>query len=1249
MNDITVRSRHPGSMKPAFLWAFLPTLVLLLIAPFVGNAGAVTDITSSGLGTDVPLLPPSDGVYDITGGTRPGGGSNLFHSFGDFSIDQGDIANFLNDSGLTTTNIIGRVTGGNISDIDGIIQTSGFGNANLFLVNPSGIVFGPHGSFNVGGSVSFATAQYLRLFDGVNSANFYANPANDGLANSVFAMAPVVDFGFLSPAAYGFLTAPDPSATITVLGSTLSVLPGQSISLVGGDISIQAASLRAQSGHLNLVSVASPGEVLLSSFDTGSFATMGTVTIEDGALLDVSGQLVGQGQSGTVLVRGGQLVMDASMILANTVGAVDGARTAVDIQVSHDVALSNGSLIITKTSGPGRGGDVQLIASTIQLDGASIQSVTTGDGHGGDISIINAQSVSLTNGAQIVSDTQGRGAGGNITIAATNTDSSVTITGSDGTGTLIGVMNPFVGSVTSGVFSTASGEGHGGQITIKAPNVTLDSDGTIATFNSGVGAGGDIAIKSTTVKVGLTREAWIFSITGLDSTFAPVDSGDGGNITIQGLSGAADSEATLVTLSSGALITSIAGGPSNGGDIFITSGDVQLDGGASIVSGFTGVGDGGNITVNVGTLSLANSAAIKSLNESVRLGQGGDITVQGLPGATNNAATLVTLSSGANITSITDGPDRGGHILITSGKLELDGDASSINSATSGSGDGGNITAKVDSLKLMNFASISSKTSSLEFGRGGDITVQGLPGATNNAATSVTLTDESRIATEAFESGDGGQVAITSKYLTMDNSIITTATDKTGDGGDIVVNVLEARLSDRSKVFSTTKGGAGEGGSVTVQGLGEDKSKADSFTVLNQSGIISTSTGEGRLGNIEVYAKTVSLTDVGVIQVGTQQDTGRTAGEVVIVADSISISGDSSIRNQVQAADAGQVTLTADRLTLDNGTIEVSTHGIGDGGNVVLNVGSMSLANGSTITSSSFSADPGAGDAGDVSIMALGAFTSNASTIATSAEHAKSGDILINAQSVLLSNGTLISANSNAPFSPGGEGDAGNVTIISGSNVVMQNSSVTTEASRASGGSIEINASDAGMIQLTNSKVSTSVGGVADESDGGNITIDPQFVILQNSQIIAQAFAGAGGAINIIATSAFIANPASIVSASSTLGISGTINIQSPLQNVGEELTPLSEEFSNAAALLAQQCAARAADGKFSTFVVAAREGLPVEPGGFLASPSLTAELVASRFSERDSHHQLSAVTGLFPQYAARPIQLAKLGNACHQ
>ena len=245
--------------------------------------------------------------------------------------------------------------------------------------------------------------------------------------------------------------------------------------------------------------------------------------------------------------------------------------------------------------------------------------------------------------------------------------------------------------------------------------------------------------------------------------------------------------------------------------------------------------------------------------------------------------------------------------------------------------------------------------------------------------------------------------------------------------------------------------------------------------------------------------------------------------------------------------------------------------------------------------------------------------------------------------SLTLANHAVITSSSG----PQASGNAGNITIQSGSNVVMSNnSSITTEAINASGGQIKITAPE--MIRLTNSQISTSVhdgtGG------GGNITIDPQFVILQNSQIIAQAFGGQGGAIDIIATSAFIADPLSIVDASSTLGISGTVNIQSPLQNVGGELTALTQEFSSAAALLAQQCAARAADGKFSTFVVAAREGLPGEPGGFLASPSLTtAELLGSRLSGLDPQTQLSAVTGLFPKYDARPIQLARFGDACHR
>ena len=253
MDESTAQSRHPDSLRQAFLWAVLPTLVLFLIAPSVGDAQqqvVTTHITSTVLAQLISLQPPSD-----QGSTTLPEGPDREMAPTSFTASETLVSEAVTSPISSTTptiqtsNIIGRVTElgvAHTSYIYGTIQTTDFGNANLFLVNPSGFVFGPHGSFDVRGSVSFSTAQYLRLSDGVNSANFYANPASDGLVNSILVVDPVVSFGFLSsaaPAAYGFLTAPDPSATITVQGSALSVLPGQSISLVGGKVVIQGSTL----------------------------------------------------------------------------------------------------------------------------------------------------------------------------------------------------------------------------------------------------------------------------------------------------------------------------------------------------------------------------------------------------------------------------------------------------------------------------------------------------------------------------------------------------------------------------------------------------------------------------------------------------------------------------------------------------------------------------------------------------------------------------------------------------------------------------------------------------------------------------------------------------------------------------------------------------------------------------------------------------------------------------------------------
>ena len=324
-------------------------------------------------------------------------------------------------------------------------------------------------------------------------------------------VAPVAAFGFLGP---------EPPAPITVQGSMLPVPEGQSLSLMGGDITLQAepfedgtmqaASLRAPGGQLNLVSVASPGEMLVPSLQTGpningtSFTTMGTVTLMEGTTLDVSGQIdefgspIGNGNSGTVFVRGGQLVMDTSAILASTVGAVDGASTAVDVQVSHDVALSNGAAIITTTSGPGRGGDVHMTADSLTLENGSgiITETFFGEGVGGDL-ILNVGTLHLLGGlfggSLIVSSnsnfndgTDLGSAGGNVTVQANSVVLSGPNTGivSDSTFGVPGdlTVNAETLTITNGAVigaGSSQSTAPAGAVTITADSVVIAAGGQI--------------------------------------------------------------------------------------------------------------------------------------------------------------------------------------------------------------------------------------------------------------------------------------------------------------------------------------------------------------------------------------------------------------------------------------------------------------------------------------------------------------------------------------------------------------------------------------------------------------------------------------------------------------------------------------------------------------------------------------------------------------------------------------------------
>src|SRR5262249_13503965 len=154
-----------------------------------------------------------------------------------------------------------------------------------------------------------------------------------------------------------------------------------------------------------------------------------------------------------------------------------------------------------------------------------------------------------------------------------------------------------------------------------------------------------------------------------------------------------------------------------------------------------------------------------------------------------------------------------------------------------------------------------------------------------------------------------------------------------------------------------------------------------------------------------------------------------------------------------------------------------------------------------------------------------------------------------------LSNGATISAQSI------GTGNAGDIRITGAETILLRgNSAVTTEATQASGGNIEVNAQS--LVRLRDSRLTASVFGGPD-TVGGKVTIDPEFIILENSQITARAIEGQGGKIQLT-TGVFLANPLSSVNASSDIGIDGQVDIRAPVSNLSGLVTPLSPGYAGA-------------------------------------------------------------------------------------
>src|SRR5438132_240994 len=188
----------------------IAALLILGAHPLLG--GVVLD---GSFGTRGPLPGPN---FMITAPMGRLVNTNLFQSFSQFNLINTESATFTGPS--TVHNILARVTSGGPSSIDGAVNSS-IPGANLFFLNPAGVMFGAHAQVNVSGSFAVSTANYLKLADG--------GKFNTSLGGrDVLTSAPVSAFGFLT-------SAPAP---VSITGSTLNVASQKSFSLVAGDITM---------------------------------------------------------------------------------------------------------------------------------------------------------------------------------------------------------------------------------------------------------------------------------------------------------------------------------------------------------------------------------------------------------------------------------------------------------------------------------------------------------------------------------------------------------------------------------------------------------------------------------------------------------------------------------------------------------------------------------------------------------------------------------------------------------------------------------------------------------------------------------------------------------------------------------------------------------------------------------------------------------------------------------------------------
>jgi filamentous hemagglutinin family protein len=1146
-------------------------------------------------------------IFNITGGTQAG--RNLFHSFQQFSIPTGGKAIFNN--GLDIQNIFSRVTGGSVSSIDGVIQANG--TANVFFLNPNGIVFGKNASLSIGGSFVATTANAIQFG---NLGTFSASVPNSPALLTVNPSALLYNQIAAGASIQYSLQA---SANGNVVG--LQVPAGKSLLLVGGDVTIDGGRLRANGGHVELGGLVSPGTVGLGvngnnlSLSFPLQSTRGSVSLLNGANVSVS---AGGGGSITVNASNLNITGGSSLIagIGQGLGNVGAKAGDITINATGDIKLDgSGSRIADNvgvnnqnSSTKGNGGNIEINTNQLELTkGAQLQTTTFAQGNAGSVIInatksvsldgngtlvssrvqnagignagniqVNTGQLSLTNGAQLIASTLGHGSAGDVIINATK---SVSLDGN-----------------STGVFSRvqSAAVGNAGNIQITTDQLSLSDSAQLVAETNGKGNAGNVIINATK-SVSLIGNN-TSNNTIVSSRVEDTGVGNAGNIQVN---------TGQLSLTNSAQLLASTLGQGNAGDVIINATkSVSLDGsytdskGNIVSSGiFSRVGDnntqnnlvkgnGGNIQITTDQLSLSDGARLVA--DTYAKGNAGNVII--------NATKSVSLDSNNTFVSgrvQKTGVGNAGNIQVNTGQLSLTNNAQLIASTLGQGNAGGVIINATKSVSLDgNSTGVFSRVQTTGVGNAGNIQI-----TTNQ----LSLSNGAQLVADTYGRGNAGNILIVTDQLSLSNSAKLVAdTLGKGNAGNVIINATKSVSLDGNNTFVSgrvQKTGVGNAGNIQVN--------TGQLSLTNNAQLIASTLGHGNAGDVIINAtKSVSLDGNGTGVFSRVQKTGvGNAGNIQITTDQLSLTNNAQlVANTLGKGNAGNVIINATKnVTLDGiKTIVASTVGEvnnlqnnvvkGNAGNIQITTNQLSLSDGAQLQAETF----GQGNAGNVIINAtksvsLDGNNTGVFSVVEETGIGKAGNLQITTNQLSLTNGAFLKADTTS--------GQGNITIHSQGLILLSR-----------GSKISANASGTNVI-------------------GGNINIDTDILaVVENSKISADSSDFRGGQIGINAQSIFLSPDSSITAHGANQQLNGTVQIKTPDIDSTHGLVILPTVTEQTPKLVSSNCAAFNEYAGGSSFNVTGRGGLPPSPNEPLISEALWTDTRLAIATAQKHYHKTHAV-----------------------